>query len=120
MKDILDIEKNMNLGDMALSDSQSLYYTPTETPMRDLSLSPLKDGGEIEVARSPEKSKKGHKRMVSNISNLLPFWWGNQQGIGVLSVNYILVYSFNNTLSGLFSLLYKTTTTKLLFLGHHI
>ena len=82
MKEILDIEKNLNLGDMAISDSQSLYYTPSGTPLRDLSLSPMKDAGEIEVSRSPEKSKKGHKRMVSNISNLLPFWWGNQQGIG--------------------------------------
>lgn len=85
MKQILDVDK-VNLADYPLGDSQSLYFTPSGTPMRDMSMkgTPVREDPELySPTRSPEKGKKGHKRMVSNLSTFLPFWWGmNQQATG--------------------------------------
>ena len=56
--------------------------------MRDMSAkgTPLREAGDINVyspTMSPGDKKRGHKRMVSNLSTFLPFWWGmNQQGTG--------------------------------------
>ena len=51
-------------------ETQSLYFTPTGTPLREV-VSPdmTTKGGK----------RKSHKRMVSNLSNFLPFWWGMGQ-----------------------------------------
>ena len=53
-------------------EGSSLYFTPTGTPLRD-GFSP---GGEAREGR------RGHRRMVSNLSSFLPFWWGMGQADG--------------------------------------
>jgi len=58
--------------EMIPDETQSLYFTPSGTPVRE---------GPYEGVSSPMgRGKKGHKRMVSNLSNFLPFWWGMGQG----------------------------------------
>jgi len=54
-------------------DSQSLYFTPSGTPLREV-ISP-----ELGAGSSKGAKRKSHKRMVSNLSNFLPFWWGMGQ-----------------------------------------
>ena len=55
---------------MIREENQSLYFTPSGTPQRESvdMISPVK--------------RKSHKRMVSNLSNFLPFWWGMGQSDG--------------------------------------
>ena len=53
-------------------ESQSLYFTPRGTPHKEV-VSP-----DLELAVKGNK-RKSHKRMVSNLSNFLPFWWGMGQ-----------------------------------------
>lgn len=100
MRQILDIDRQPPLD---IGDSQSLYFTPTGTPLRDVAAAGLLrrevgGGGDPyeEVysssagAGSPlspdhpgMKGKRSHKRGVSSLSNFLPFWWGmNQQETG--------------------------------------
>ena len=52
-------------------ETQSIYFTPTETPVREV-VSPDQGG-------KGGGKRKSHKRMVSNLSNFLPFWWGMGQ-----------------------------------------
>ena len=53
-------------------ESQSLYFTPSGTPQKEI-VSP-------DMAMGVKGNKrKSHKRMVSNLSNFLPFWWGMGQ-----------------------------------------
>ena len=53
-------------------ENQSLYFTPTGTPQKEI-VSP-------DMAMGVKGTKrKSHKRMVSNLSNFLPFWWGMGQ-----------------------------------------
>ena len=100
MKECLEINPEMGLGD---TDSTSVYFTPSGTPMRDLSSlkgTPQREfnemyGGVYSPTRgdgSPEKGGgkgRGHRRMVSNLSNFLPFWWGMNQGTGEEPMNEI-------------------------------
>ena len=53
-------------------ENQSLYFTPTGTPHKEI-VSP-------DMAMGVKGNRrKSHKRMVSNLSNFLPFWWGMGQ-----------------------------------------
>ena len=53
-------------------ENQSLYFTPSGTPQKEI-VSP-------DLAMGVKGNKrKSHKRMVSNLSNFLPFWWGMGQ-----------------------------------------
>ena len=64
---------------MREAEESSLYFTPAGTPLQEVapghhdltSPGPGAGGG----AR-----RKSHRRMVSNLSNLLPFWWGQTMG----------------------------------------
>merc|ERR1712029_622569 len=56
---------------MIKEENPSLYFTPSGTPMR-----------EMEVDGVSSVKRKSHKRMVSNLSNFLPFWWGMGQSDG--------------------------------------
>ena len=56
---------------MIKEENPSLYFTPSGTPMREMAVD-----GVSSVKR------KSHKRMVSNLSNFLPFWWGMGQSDG--------------------------------------
>jgi len=60
--------------EMIPDESQSVYFTPSGTPLRDTPGGPISPG-----VRSGGGGKKGHKRMVSNLSNFFPFWWGMGQ-----------------------------------------
>jgi len=77
MKDILSIEMGLEQEMQAVGDSQSLYFTPSGTPMRDVAADNVakEDGKVVSPRRSPEKGAKSHKRMMSNLSNF-SFWWG--------------------------------------------
>ena len=54
-------------------EDKSLYFTPDGSPHKDVAnvdlTSPLHGGAK----------RKSHKRMVSNLSNFFPFWWGMGQ-----------------------------------------
>ena len=80
----------MEMTDMnGVGESQSLYFTPSGTPLRDGpgSHAPFSDnpgGNPYSPVYSPSpngksQNRKSHKRMVSNLSNFLPFWWGMGQ-----------------------------------------
>lgn len=84
MKDILNIDLPDLQGDE--EDSPSLYYTPSETPLREPG-SPFADTG---APLSP--LRKVHKRGVSSLSNFLPFWWGNSQPDTVETVAIVEVH----------------------------
>ena len=53
-------------------ENQSLYFTPTGTPLKEIVSPDMTTGGK-------GNKRKSHKRMVSNLSNFLPFWWGMGQ-----------------------------------------
>jgi len=57
--------------EMIPEEVQSLYFTPSGTPSREMP----HDG----ITSPMGRGKKGHKRMVSNLSNFFPFWWGMGQ-----------------------------------------
>jgi len=79
MKDILNTDRMLDLDD--LGDSESLYFTPAGTPFREVS------SNKGTPSRSPEKrGKRGHKRGISNLSSLFPFWWGVSQNQEVETV----------------------------------
>jgi len=79
----------LEMTDMAsVGESQSIYFTPAGTPLRDgpyghiPSDNPAGNPYSPVYSPSPEgKSgrRKSHKRMVSNLSSFLPFWWGMGQ-----------------------------------------
>jgi len=78
----------LEMADMTgVGESQSLYFTPAGTPLRDgpgghVPYSDNPGGNPYSPVYSPSpvgKSRKSHKRMVSNLSNFLPFWWGMGQ-----------------------------------------
>ena len=46
-------------------DGGSVYFTPAGTPAREA---------------GPGPHRRSHRRMVSNLSSFLPFWWGMGQG----------------------------------------
>jgi len=58
---------------MLREEDKSLYFTPDGSPHKDVAnvdlTSPLHGGAK----------RKSHKRMVSNLSNFFPFWWGMGQ-----------------------------------------
>jgi hypothetical protein len=60
------------LEGLELEGDGSLYFTPTGTPMREAGLGPCSPGA------GPE-GRRTHRRMVSNLSNFFPFWWGMGQ-----------------------------------------
>jgi len=77
----------LEMEDMTgVEESQSLYFTPVGTPLRDghVPFSNNPGGNPYSPVYSPSptgksQSRKSHKRMVSNLSNFLPFWWGMGQ-----------------------------------------
>lgn len=77
----------LEMLDMGGEESQSLYFTPSGTPLREgpgghLPFSDNPGGNPYSPVYSPgpvDKSRKSHKRMVSNLSNFFPFWWGMGQ-----------------------------------------
>lgn len=95
--ELLDLDSDprwRGLRDMAFGDAESVYFTPSGTPMRDPSspkatstdpyeeLYRTDDLDEVDAGPSTSKEGvKGHRRMVSNLSSFLPFWWGMGQGI---------------------------------------
>ena len=54
-------------------ENKSLYFTPDGSPHKNTAptdnMSPVHGGAK----------RKSHKRMVSNLSNFFPFWWGMGQ-----------------------------------------
>ena len=80
----------LEMADMGgIGESQSLYFTPAGTPLRDgpgghVPFSDNPGGNPYSPVYSPSpvgktEHRKSHKRMVSNLSNFLPFWWGMGQ-----------------------------------------
>jgi len=75
----------MDMG--GVEESQSLYFTPSGTPLREgpgghVPFSDNPGGNPYSPVYSPSpvgKGRKSHKRMVSNLSNFFPFWWGMGQ-----------------------------------------
>jgi len=89
--DAEDLEEGvpqLEMMDMGVEESQSLYFTPSGTPLREgpgcsVPFSDNPGGNPYSPVYSPspvDKSRKSHKRMVSNLSNFFPFWWGMGQG----------------------------------------
>ena len=72
-----DQDPQMELMMMIREENQSLYYTPQDTPVREVPLPPQLTSPDITV--KDNNKRKSHKRMVSNLSNFLPFWWGMGQ-----------------------------------------
>jgi len=66
---------------LGLGEGDSLYFTPSGTPLR--------EGVESEGV----KGRRTHKRMVSNLSNFLPFWWGMGQTDSVETQTVAIVES---------------------------
>lgn len=64
---------------MMIKEEDSLYFTPDGTPQREVA--PTAVGGTDIVSPGPSSKdkRKSHKRMVSNLSNFIPFWWGMGQ-----------------------------------------
>ena len=64
---------------MMIKEEDSLYFTPDGTPQREVA--PTTVGGTDIVSPGPSSKdkRKSHKRMVSNLSNFIPFWWGMGQ-----------------------------------------
>lgn len=54
-------------------DGGSVYFTPSGTPHRE---------GEGPVSKGGGRERNTHRRMVSNLSNFFPFWWGMGQSDG--------------------------------------
>jgi len=84
-EDLEDGVPQLEMVDMAgVEESQSLYFTPSGTPMREgpVPISDNPSGNPYSPVYSPSptgKNRKSHKRMVSNLSNFFPFWWGMGQ-----------------------------------------
>jgi len=62
-----EMEGFEGIESLGLGEGDSIYFTPSGTPLREGT-----DNGEA-------KGRRTHKRMVSNLSNFLPFWWGMGQ-----------------------------------------
>jgi len=80
----------IEMDDMScVGENQSLYFTPAGTPSRDgpgdhIPFSDNPGGNPYSPVYSPSpvgktQNRKSHKRMVSNLSSFLPFWWGMGQ-----------------------------------------
>ena len=73
----------MELMMMMREENSSLYFTPSGTPLTDVSSPPLASNctSPVHGPTSIKDKRKSHKRMVSNLSNFLPFWWGMGQDL---------------------------------------
>ena len=75
----------MELMMMMREENSSLYFTPSGTPLREVA-SPPSASNCTSPVHGPNNygikdKRKSHKRMVSNLSNFLPFWWGMGQDL---------------------------------------
>jgi len=64
---IEEVEDFEGIESLHLGEGDSVYFTPSGTPLREGT-----GNGDV-------KGRRTHKRMVSNLSNFLPFWWGMGQ-----------------------------------------
>ena len=58
---------------MFQEEDKSLYFTPDGSPHKDVAY------GDIASPNHDGSKRKSHKRIVSNLSNFFPFWWGMGQ-----------------------------------------
>ena len=65
---------------MREAEESSLYFTPAGTPLREVPGPGHHDLTSPGPGAGGGARRKSHRRMVSNLSNLLPFWWGQTMG----------------------------------------